>query len=110
MDGSLKLAGLDPLPSEMERGPKFELPPPALQICGFKDGRATEPAEYHTWEKADHMAESFEMVRQRWLVFPTNSGIKHTILCETEAVGRTYGEESRRCWLCPGQNQKCGFF
>jgi hypothetical protein len=63
LDGSLKLAGLDPLPSEMERGPKFELPPPALQICGFKDGRVTEPAKYHKLEKADHMAESFEMVR-----------------------------------------------
>ena len=49
----------------MDRGPELELPPPALQICGFKDGRVAEPAEYHTWEKADHMAESFEMVRQR---------------------------------------------
>ena len=69
LDGSLKLAGLDPLPSGMDRGPELEVSPPALQICGFKDGRVTQPTEYHTWEQADHMAEPFEMVRQRWLDF-----------------------------------------
>jgi hypothetical protein len=49
LDGSLKLAGLDPLPSDMDHGPELELPPPALQICGFKDGRGTLSAEYHNF-------------------------------------------------------------
>ena len=58
LDGSLKLAGFDPLSSEMDRGPELELPPPALQICGLKDGRVTLLAEYHIWEKkAAHRAE-----------------------------------------------------
>ena len=70
LDGSLKLAGFDPLPSEMDRGPELELPPPALQICGLQYGRARLPAEYHKLEKkAAHLAESFDMVRQRWLQF-----------------------------------------
>ena len=56
LDGSLKLAGFDPLPSEMDRGPELELPPPALHICGFKDGRVTESAEYHKWENTVHSA------------------------------------------------------
>ena len=66
---SLKLAGFDPLPSEMDRGPELELPHPALHICGCKDGRATLPAEYHKWEQAAHLAESFDTARQRWLQF-----------------------------------------
>jgi hypothetical protein len=57
LDGSLKLAGFDPLPSEMDRGPELELPPPALQTCGFKDGRATLPAEYHNCQNAAHLAD-----------------------------------------------------
>ena len=67
LDGSLKLAGFDPLPSDIDRGPALVLSPPALHICGFKDGKVTLPAGYHTWEKAAHLAESFDMVRQRWL-------------------------------------------
>ena len=43
LDGTLQPVGLDPLPSE--KGPCARTP--ALQICGFKDGRATDPAEYH---------------------------------------------------------------
>ena len=69
LDGSLKLAGFDSLLSEMDRGPELEAPPPAMQICGFKDGKVALPAEYHEWEKAAHLAESFDMVRQRWLQF-----------------------------------------
>ena len=40
-----------------------------MQICGFKHGRVTLPAENHKSEKAAHLAESFYMVRQRWLHF-----------------------------------------
>ena len=92
---------MDPLPSDVDHVPELELPPPTLQICGFKDGRVTEPAEYHhPWEKADHITDSFEMVRQRWLALRTRRN--HTIPCETYAVGQTYGKESRCWWLGPG--------
>ena len=77
LDGSLKLAGFDRPPSDMDRGPELELQPPALQICGFKDGRVTLPAEYHTCEKAAHLAESFDVVRQRWLQFQTQRKKAH---------------------------------
>ena len=57
LDGSLKLAGFDLLPSDMGRGPELEFPPLALQNCGFKDGRVTLPAEYNKVDKAAHLAE-----------------------------------------------------
>ena len=48
LGGSLKLDGFDPLSPEMDSWPELEAPPPAMQICGFKDGKVTLPAEYHT--------------------------------------------------------------
>ena len=72
LDGTLKLDGIDPLPSEMDHEQDLDVPPPALQICGSKDGRVTELAEYHKWEKTVHLADSFEMLRQRWRAFKGN--------------------------------------
>ena len=69
LDGTLKLAGWEPLPSDLDPAPDLELPPPALQICGFKDELVTAPAEYHKWQTSAHLADEFEMVRQRWLGF-----------------------------------------
>ena len=69
MDGILKLAGWEPLPSDLDPTPDLELPPPALQICGFKDGLVTAPAEYHKPQTSAHLADEFAMVRQRWLGF-----------------------------------------
>ena len=65
LDGPLKLAGWEPVPSDLDPAPDLGLPPPALQICGFKDGQVAAPAEYHTWQTSAHLADEFEMVRQR---------------------------------------------
>ena len=62
----------------MDRGPELEAPLPAMQICGFKDGKVTLPAEYHKWEQAAHLAERFDIVRQRWLQFQSAEEETHT--------------------------------
>ena len=102
------------MPSEMDRGPEPEAPPPAMHICGFKEGKVTLPGNYHTWEKAAHLAESFDMVRQRWLQFqrakgrnPLGNGGCRTSLWRgvplLEAVPRTESE----VWVLPNQRYTC---
>ncbi len=109
LDGNLKLAGFEPLPSEMDRGRELEAPPPAMQICGFTDGKVTLSAKYHKWEEKEPPT---WRNRSIWCASAgCNSKAQrktHTIPWETEAPGRAHGEEPRCKWLCPGRNQKCG--
>ena len=51
LDGSLKIAGFEPLSAEPDQNQAVDIPLPALHICGLKDGQLIEPADYHRWEK-----------------------------------------------------------
>ena len=85
----------------MDRGPELDAPPPATQVCGFKDGKVTLPAECHTWEKAAHLAESFDMVRQRWLQFQTGE------LMEKSPAARGWAPDGIRNVVLPNQRYTC---
>jgi hypothetical protein len=47
LEGSLKIAGFEPLSAEPDQNQAVDIPVPALQLCGLKDGQQIEPADYH---------------------------------------------------------------
>ena len=71
LEGSLKIAGFEPLPAEPDQNQAVDVPVLALQICGLKDGRFIQLADYHRWERSAAVAESFETLRERWTAFKT---------------------------------------
>ena len=64
--GSLKIAGFEPLSAELDPNQAVDIPVFALQICGLKDGRLIELADYHRWERSSAVAESFDTLHERW--------------------------------------------
>jgi hypothetical protein len=69
LDKSLKIAGFEPLSAEPDQNQAADIQLPALQICGLKDGRAIELADYDRWERSSAVAESFETLHERWKAF-----------------------------------------
>ena len=67
----MKIAGFEPLSAEPDQNQAVDIPVPALQICGLKDGRLIQPAYYHRWERSTAVAESFETLRERWKALET---------------------------------------
>ena len=66
----MKIAGFEPLPAEPDHNQAVDVPMFALQICGLKDGRLVEPADYYyRWERSSAVAESFETLHERWKAF-----------------------------------------
>ena len=66
LDGSLKIAGFEPLSEDYDQNQAVDIPLLALQICGLKDGQLIELADYHRWERSSAVAESFETLHERW--------------------------------------------
>jgi hypothetical protein len=55
------------LSAEPDQNQAVDIPLPALQICGLKDGQLIELADYHRWEQTTSVfADSFETLHERW--------------------------------------------
>jgi hypothetical protein len=76
------------LSAEPDQNQAVDIPLPALQICGLKDGQLIEPADYHRRERSSAVAESFETLHGRWTAFKM--------------------EEEDQQWVSPSPPEKSG--